>query len=99
MPDFAKALRLLRPEKHLNLPQRDLFQHSPVQSLSEQLLYMKMRNPAAGYGSSAPAIEALPPGEEEITPHGRHYVVRNVFDGEHCHGKVRLARFSCDDFR
>lgn len=44
-------------------------------------------------------FETLPKGVEEVTSYGRHYVVRNVFDNQHCHGKVRLDRFSCDDLR
>jgi uncharacterized protein YprB with RNaseH-like and TPR domain len=49
-------------------------------------------------GSSS-VESTLPEGQEEINPYGRHYIVRKVFDGEHCHGRVRLGRFSCDDLR
>src|SRR5262245_56278253 len=44
MPDFAKALQWLRPEK----PQRLLFQsESPATSLSRQLEFLKARYPAS----------------------------------------------------
>src|SRR5712671_5301504 len=97
MPDFAKALRQLRPPAQ---PQRHLFRpDNPATSLSKQLQFLKMKNPSPRLGAGPNEISALPDGEEEVTPFGRHYVVRNVFDGEHCHGKVRLSRFSCDDLR
>lgn len=99
MPDFAKALRQIRPQEQ---PQRHLFQSSsafPVTSLAQQLQYLKTRNPVSSREYFSGAVETLPEGVEEITPYGRHYVVRNVFDHAHCHGKVRLGRFSCDDLR
>ncbi len=94
MPDFAKALQWLRPAT----PQRHLFQtESPATSLSRQLQFLKARYPAAMREPSGDLSHRLPEGLEETTPHGKHYVVRQVFDGEHCHGKVRMARFSCED--
>jgi len=98
MPDFAKSIRQLRPFPLKDEPQRHLFQaDSPAVSLSQQLQYLKTRHPAPQTGSSSVESLALPDGQEEITPFGRHYVVREVFDGEHIHGKVRLSRFSCPD--
>jgi len=100
MPDFAKSIRLLRPLPQKEQPQRHLFQaDNPAISLSQQLLYMKKRNPAPLPDSRSEDGRALPDGEEEITPYGRHYVVREIFDSEHSHGNVRLGRFSCDDLR
>jgi len=100
MPDFAKSIRQLRPFPQKDQPQRHLFQRdSPAISISQQLVYLKQRHPAAQFDSSSDTPHALPDGQEEITPYGRHYVVRKVFDAEHFHGKVRLGRFSCDDLR
>src|SRR5678816_692053 len=94
MPDFARALQWIRPEA----PQRQLFESdSPATSLSRQLQFLKARYPAAMREPSYGLSHRLPQGQEETTPHGKHYVVRQVFDGEHSHGKVRLARFSCED--
>jgi uncharacterized protein YprB with RNaseH-like and TPR domain len=36
-------------------------------------------------------------GAEEVTPLGRHLVVRKVYGDDHYHGIVRLSRFSCAD--
>jgi uncharacterized protein YprB with RNaseH-like and TPR domain len=58
-----------------------------------------MRNPAPLRNPSPFESGALPSGQEDVTPFGRHFVVRNVFDSEYSHGKVRLGRFSCDDLR
>jgi len=99
VPDFAKALRQLRPIPFAERPQGHLFQSSPPESLSQQLDYLKKRNPVPTRNSGLLPSEELPQGREEVTPYGRHYVVRNVFDGGYCHGKVRLGRFSCGDLR
>ena len=100
MPDFAKFIQQLRPLSSKVQAQRHLFQAEPsAVSLSHQLQYLKTRHPVPQPGSSSPESSTLPEGQEEVTPYGRHYVVREVFDGEHCHGKVRLGRFSCDDLR
>ena len=100
MPDFAKSIRQLRPLPSKDQPQRHLFQAEPASvSLSHQLQYLKTRHPAPQPASSSVDSRTLPEGQEEFTPYGRHYIVREVFDGEHCHGKVRLGRFSCDDLR
>ena len=98
MPDFAKSIRQLRPAAQKDQPQRHLFQaDSPAVSLSQQLLYLKSRHPTQQLEVSSEEFETLPAGHEEVTPYGRHYVVRAVLDGEHAHGKVRLSRFSCDE--
>jgi uncharacterized protein YprB with RNaseH-like and TPR domain len=100
MPDFAKSIRQLRPLASKAQPQGHLFQpETAAVSLSHQLQYLKTRNPVQQPGSSFVETCSLPDGQEEITPYGRHYIVRKVFDGEHSHGKVRLGRFSCDDLR
>jgi len=90
MPDFGKALRYLRPRQSA---QRSLF-HSdnPVLSLTHQLAFLRA-HAAAPAVSEAAHIE----GEEEVTPLGRHLVVRTELDEDHYHGKVRLSRFSCDE--
>jgi uncharacterized protein YprB with RNaseH-like and TPR domain len=99
MPDFAKFIRQLRPLPSKDQPQRHLFQpETSAVSLSHQLQYLKTRHPVSQPGSSS-VESTLPEGQEEINPYGRHYIVRKVFDGEHCHGRVRLGRFSCDDLR
>jgi uncharacterized protein YprB with RNaseH-like and TPR domain len=100
MPDFAKALRQLRPHPRAEPPQRHLFQRdNPAVSLSMQLDYWKIRHPVSTRSSAMQEFEALPEGCEEVTPYGRHFVVRSVYDDQHCHGKVRLARFSCEELR
>jgi uncharacterized protein YprB with RNaseH-like and TPR domain len=100
MPDFAKSIRQLRPLSSKAQPQRHLFQaESSAVSLSHQLQYLKTRHPVPLPGSNSAESCTLPEGQEEITPYGRHYIVREVLDGEHCHGKVRLGRFSCDELR
>jgi uncharacterized protein YprB with RNaseH-like and TPR domain len=99
MPDFAKFIRQLRPLPVKDQPQGHLFEgETSAVSLSHQLQYLKARHPVLQSGSSS-VEPMLPKGEEEITPYGRHYVVRKILDSEHCHGKVRLGRFSCDDLR
>jgi len=91
MPDFSKALRQLRPKES---PQRQLFHaENPVSSLGSQLAYLKMQSPR--HVEDVAAIQ----GTEETTPLGRHFVVRNTYDGDHYHGNVRLARFSCADLQ
>jgi len=98
MTDFSKALRQIRPEPSTPKPQRHLFQSdNPAGSLSHQLQYLKLKPTASPGHSRDHARAALPNGDEEITPYGRHYVVRKVFDGSHWHGKVRLSRLSCSD--
>jgi hypothetical protein len=92
MADFANALRRLRPRPLAEPPQRHLFQPAPAASLTQQLLYLKMRNPAPVQHKIGSHPGGVPPGLEEVTPHGRHYVVRQSFD-------VRLSRFSCGDLR
>lgn len=100
MPDFAKSIRQLRPLPSKDQPQRHLFQgETSTVSLSQQLQYLKTRQPVPPAGSASVESCALPDGQEEITPYGRHYIVREVFGGEHSHGKVRLGRFSCDELR
>lgn len=85
MPDFAKALHHLRRP-----PQRRLFQSdNPVSSLARQLSFLKSR--------LLPAERATIEGDEEVTPLGRHLVIRRQCDSEHYHGKVRLGRFSVTD--
>ena len=86
MPDFSKALQQLRPRES---PQRQLFQaDNPVASLSRQLAFLKSR----------PVSSRLPEepiqGIEEVTPLGRHLLIRNIFDAGHHHGSVRLNRLS-----
>ena len=99
MPDFAKFIRQLRPLELKDQPHRHLFQgETSAVSLTHQLQYLKARHPVTHSGSSS-VEPTLPKGQEEITPYGRHYIVRKSFDSEHCHGKVRLGRFSCDDLR
>jgi len=100
MPDFARSIRQLRQPPSKEQPQRHLFQAQPAAvSLSHQLQYLKTRHPVPQPGSSSVESCTLPEGQEEITPYGRHYVVREVLDGSHCHGKVLLSRFSCDELR
>jgi uncharacterized protein YprB with RNaseH-like and TPR domain len=100
MPDFSKALRQIRPEIVTAKTQRHLFQpENPAGSLSQQLQYLKLKQPASQSRSVENASAAIPTGEEEVTPFGRHHVVRSVFDGNHWHGKVRLGRFSCSDLQ
>jgi uncharacterized protein YprB with RNaseH-like and TPR domain len=90
MADFSRALRQLRRKES---PQRQLFHsESPVSSLGRQLAYLKMHSPRR--------VEDVPlEGEEEITALGRHFVIRNTYDGDHYHGNVRLGRFSCADLK
>jgi len=64
-----------------------------------QILQLKSRQPSAILNSVDNSAAVLPDGNEEITPYGRHYVVRKVFDGDHWHGKVRLGRFSASDLQ
>src|SRR5574339_251176 len=91
MPDFRKALEQLRPKEQ---PQRMLFQpDSPVSSLRRQLAFLKSRPP-----EGIPDPEAVD-GIEEVTPMGRHLVLRNVYSEDQYHGNVRLGRFSCADFQ
>jgi uncharacterized protein YprB with RNaseH-like and TPR domain len=91
MPDFSKALRQLRPK---DSPQRQLFHaENPVSSLGRQLAYLKMSSPR--HVEDAAEIQ----GNEEVTSLGRHFVVRNMYDSDHYHGSVRLARFSCEDLQ
>jgi uncharacterized protein len=91
MRDFKKALQQLRPKE---TSQRRLFQSdSPVTSLGRQLSLLKSR-----------ALRQTPEpdpinGEEQVTPLGRHLLIRNVYGEDHYHGKVRLARFSCVDLQ
>src|SRR4051812_40115465 len=100
MPDFAKFIQQLRPLSSKAEPQRHLFQTEPsAVSLSHQLQYLKTRHPVSQPDSSSIESCPLPTGHEEITSYGRHYVVRDIFDDQHCHGKVRVGRFSCDDLR
>jgi uncharacterized protein YprB with RNaseH-like and TPR domain len=86
MPDFAKALHHLRPE-----PRRRRFQmdNNPVSSLARQLSFLKAR--------LLPPERAAIEGDEEVTPLGRHLLIRRSYDNEHYHGKVRLGRFSVTD--
>jgi len=93
MPDFAKALRQLRPAA---APQRNLFSPPPL-SLSQQLDFFKARTGRLAMNSTSPRYEVLPHGEEAATTFGRHYLVRTVFEDDYFHGKVRLSRFSCAD--
>jgi uncharacterized protein YprB with RNaseH-like and TPR domain len=98
MPDFAKSIRQLRPIPQKDQPQRHLFQaDGPAASLSQQLLYLRKRHPPMQPESSSNESCGIPKGQEAITPYGRHYIVREVLDSGHSHGKVRLGRFSCDD--
>src|SRR5688572_1953172 len=91
MPDFSKALRHLRPKES---SQRQLFQSdSPVSSLGRQLAYLKMNSQPRD--EEVAAIE----GVEEVTPLGRHLVVRETYEADRYHGNVRLARFSCPDLQ
>jgi uncharacterized protein len=86
MPDFSKALRHIRPRES---PQRLLFQsENPVSSLGRQLAFIKSQSPR--HVADIAPLE----GSEEITPLGRHLVIRNVYADDHYHGKVRLGRFS-----
>src|SRR5215831_12992086 len=95
MPDFAKSIRQLSPLLSKAEPQRHLFQaETPATSISQQLQYLKTRHALARSDSDSAEAYSLPEGQEETTPYGRHYVVSEVFDGGHFHGKVRLARFS-----
>jgi uncharacterized protein len=91
MRDFKKALQQLRPKES---PQRRLFQSdNPVTSLGRQLALLKSR-------ALRPITEHDPiHGIQEVTPLGRHLVIRDVYGDDHYHGKVRLARFSCADLQ
>src|SRR3954463_9693383 len=100
MPDFAKSIRQLRPLSSKAQPQRHLFQAEPSAiSLSHQLQYLKTRHPVSPPDPGSFESCRLPEGKEDVTPYGRHYIVRETFDDQHCHGKVRLGRFSCDELR
>src|SRR4030095_11089402 len=91
MPDFSKALRQLRPGESA---QRRLFQsESPVSSLVKQLAFMKGNTLRRSVGDMFFA------GTEEVTPLGRHLVIRNVYGDDHYQGNVRLTRFSCADLQ
>ena len=91
MPDFSKALRHLRPRES---PQRRLFQsENPVSSLAKQLAFLKTHSP------KQPSPVDSFQGVEEVTPLGRHLVIRNAYGDDHYHGKVRLSRFSCADLQ
>ena len=82
-------------------PQRHLFQEeNPVASLARQLGFLKARWSSQGADPETVHDESsgvLPPGTEESTLRGRHYVVRNVYEEGHYHGKVRLDRFCCKE--
>ena len=91
MPDFSKALKHLRPRES---PQRQLFHaENPVSSLTRQLAFLKMHSPTR--------IEDVEPieGVEEVTPFGRHLVIRSTWESDRYHGNVRLGRFSCTDLQ
>ena len=91
MADFSKALRHLRPRES---PQRRLFQaENPVSSLVRQLAFLKTHAPKQP--TDTPSLE----GVEEVTPLGRHLVVRKTYGDDHYHGNVRLGRFSCADLQ
>ena len=97
MPDFAKALRHLRPAEP---PQRHLFQATPrAFSISEQLGFLNARPGRQATSPSALKPAALPVGEVETTPLGSHTVIRKVYPGDHCHGRIGLGRFSCSDLK
>jgi len=90
MPDFAKALRHLRPREK---QQRLLPIDNPVSSLARQLSFLKAHSPFRRVEHAS--IE----GEEETTALGRHLVIRSAYDDDHYHGKVRLGRFSVADLQ
>ena len=91
MPDFSKALRQLRPGESA---QRRLFQsENPVSSLVKQLAFMK------GNSLRRSVSDTFFAGTEEVTPLGRHLVIRNVYGDDHYHGNVRPTRFSCADLQ
>ena len=91
MRDFRKALEQLRPKES---PQRRLFQsENPVSSLRRQLAFLKSRP-----SQQAAHVEHAG-GIEEVTPLGRHLMIREVYGDDHYHGKVRLDRFSVSDLQ
>src|SRR6476659_4334044 len=88
MPDFSKALRHLQPRESL---QRRLFQsENPVSSLARQLAFIKSQPLKLAETASLD-------GTEEVTPLGRHLVLRSTYTDDHYHGKVRLSRLSSAD--
>jgi uncharacterized protein len=88
MPDFSKALRHLQPRESL---QRRLFQsENPVSSLARQLAFIKSQPLKLAETVSLD-------GTEEVTPLGRHLVLRSAYTDDHYHGKVRLSRLSSAD--
>ena len=96
MTDFARALRHLRPAEP---PQRHLFQPAPVFSISRQLEFLKARSSEPSMGHVSVRTEVVPGGEEEVTPLGRHTVLRKVYPHDYYHGKIGLGRFSCSDLK
>ena len=91
MPDFSKALRQLQRKDGT---QRQLIHpESPVSSLTKQLALLRTQVPAR--------VEDAAPldGSEEMTPFGRHLVIRATYEGDRYHGNVRLGRFSCEDLQ
>jgi uncharacterized protein YprB with RNaseH-like and TPR domain len=101
MPDFAKALRQLRPAQ----AQRHLFQPAPINvgrpttSLSDQLEFLKRTASRREVEPRTLRYEVLPDGEEVSTPFGRHFTVKTVYSHDYFHGKVRLSRFSRPDLQ
>jgi uncharacterized protein len=94
MPDFGKALRQLdRAQKPTTSARRaDDGYNLRLFSLSEQLQFLRFRQPAPSRASTT-----LPPGEVHSNGLGSHYVMQVVFPEDHFHGKVRLGRLSSSD--
>jgi hypothetical protein len=94
MPDFGKALRQLeRGQKPATSAQRvDGDYNLRRFSLSEQLQFLRFRQPAPSMASAT-----LPPGEVHSNVLGSHYLMQGVFPEDHFHGKIRLGRFSSSD--
>jgi len=102
MPDFAKALKQLRDldrQPYLT----GLSGPSPVARLSiaTQLQFLRAERSRTyvPVDQPVPARDLLPPGLDQTTPFGRHYVVRQSYDENYYHGKIRLCRFSTDELQ
>jgi uncharacterized protein YprB with RNaseH-like and TPR domain len=95
MADFGKALKQLRRSQAA--PETAAAEFSSRFSLRRQLEFLKARY---RIHAGAPAGAAhVPSGCIESTPFGAHYVVRTGYPADHFHGRIRLSRFSTEDFQ
>jgi len=89
MPDFAKALRGLKPPRKIGAeaaPTSPASYDAQLFSLREQLQFLKS-------GQIRMACTTLPEGEIHSNHLGSHYVMHSVYPEDYFHGRVRLSRF------